>query len=75
MVYLFGGWVALLASFVVKSFVVIKSAATSYKLYPKIISLIGIFFIWLSFCFTEGIIGGRQVNSAITDKKRSFFYY
>jgi hypothetical protein len=59
MVYVFGGFVALLASFDVPSNLHLKKVKRSQKTYPKIISFMGIFFIWLSFCFTFSILGTK----------------
>ena len=59
MVYVFGGFVALLASFDSNSRLIIKKVKHSTKIYSKITSFIGIFFIWLSFCCTFSIFGTK----------------
>lgn len=59
MVYVFGGFVALLASFDVPSHLLIRTVRHTTKSYSKITSFIGIFFIWLSFCCTFSIVGTK----------------
>ena len=57
MVYVFAGTNSFLMSLDVSSRLIFKKSHHSTKGYPKIISFLGLFFIWLSFCFTNSIIG------------------
>lgn len=59
MVYIFGGFVALLVSLDVPSNLHLKRIDRPQKSYPKIASFLGIFFIWLSFCCTFSITGTK----------------
>lgn len=57
MVYLFAGCNALLISLDVPSNLKLITAKHKQTNYPKIISFLGVFFLWLSFCFTHAIVG------------------
>ena len=70
MVYVFGSIAALVMTFdSPNNLHKMKSSNRTLK-YPKILSFLGIFFLWMSFSLTFSIVGIRKPSAAIDD---SFF--
>lgn len=74
-VYLFGGFAGLIVIFDTPSRILIKKSIKYQPFYPKIISVLGLFFLWMSFAFTFAI-PGRKDNSSTYDinNSRLLFY-
>lgn len=74
MVYVFGGCVTLLVALDVPSNLHLKKTNQMQKVFSKVGSALGIFFIWMSFCCTSSIIGSKETTSTVTDAVRAVFY-
>lgn len=73
-VYLFAGAASLAILFDIPSRHVFREAKILViKIYPQILSFIGLFFLWLSFALTHCLIGTKETGSTITDRYRLVF--
>lgn len=59
-VYLFGGFAGLIVVFDVPSKILVRPSETYQPKYPKSLSLLGVFFLWVSFAFTYSIAGRKD---------------
>jgi len=59
-VYLFGGFAGLIVMFDVPSRTLLRPSQKYQPNYPKTLSLLGIFFLWMSFAITFSIIGRKD---------------
>ena len=59
-VYLYGGFAGLIVVFDAPSKILVRSSESYQPKYPKSFSLIGVFFMWMSFAFTYSIIGRKD---------------
>lgn len=74
--YLFAGFAGLIVIFDVPSRTLVRPSSKYQPCYPKTISVLGLFFMWMSFAITYSIIGQKDNKSTTNqlDIYRLIFY-
>jgi len=73
MVYIFGAVASAIMTFDVRNNLHKTKSNNQHIKFPKIISMIGAFFLWLSFCMTFSIVGIRNKSNTPSNLRAVFY--